>query len=597
MSSDQLRHTLDLFAAARRLPAEERATFLDEACADDASLRREVEALLAHEHAAEFLTPPEGVEDLLGPITEMREFEESTPELPSDHPTQIGPFKIVAKLGEGGMGVVFEAIQESLGRRVALKILPGWFARDAKRVERFRREARATARIHHPNIVPVHEVGEAEGIHYYAMACIDGPSLDEVIGELRREAEKRRDGKSSATDSDYIANVVEQVAALAEGLHEAHALGLVHRDVKPSNVLVDKSGRYVLVDFGLVHEEDAQTITRSGETMGTLSYMSPEQLSGREVDARSDVYSLGVTLYEALTLRAPFEAKSAHDVKDGILFREPTPPRKLNGKVNRDLETIVLRALEKVPERRYSSASDFAADLRRFLRCEPIRARPQPAVRKLVRGIWRHKGKLAAALVVVVASVAAFLAWTYWPETRYTLRGLRSLTSHAGLTTEPSLSADGGLIAYASTLAGIGNLDIWTQPPEASVEPTRLTFHEADDREPVFSPDSKSIAFRSERDGGGIYVAPVDGGEKTSLLLIAKHGRRPRYSPDGARIAYWRGHEGGDDVRGGEIYVVSSAGGAPRKLQAHFLSARYPVWLPDGEQLLFYGNGTADPET
>ncbi len=301
------------------------------------------------------------------------------------------------------MGMVFEAVQESLGRRVALKVLPGDFALDPKRVERFRREARATARIHHPSIVPVYEVGEAEGTHFYAMEFLEGRSLDQLIEAARRTpAPRRKPGSSTASDPAYIARAVESMAALAEGLEEAHRLGLIHRDVKPSNILVDGDGRWVLVDFGLVHEAEAKTITRSGEMVGTLSYMSPEQVSRGRVDARADVYSLGVTLYEVLALRTPYAGTSDHEIQRAILFEEPLPPRKLNPRLHRDLETILLHALEKNPERRYASAREFAADLRRFLRYEPIRARAVSLPERLYR--WcRNRAALVAVLAVVVA--------------------------------------------------------------------------------------------------------------------------------------------------------------------------------------------------
>ena len=165
--------------------------------------------------------------------------------------------------------------------------------------------------------------------------------------------------------------------ALAGGLEEAHSQGLIHRDIKPSNILVDPSGRYVLVDFGLVHDVENRTLTRSGEMLGTLHYMSPEQVSRRRVDARSDVYSLGVTLYELLTFRLPYTAESEREIQDAILFKDPISPRKVVSKITRDLETIVLHCLEKDPDRRYRSAGELGADLKRLLRLEPINARPR----------------------------------------------------------------------------------------------------------------------------------------------------------------------------------------------------------------------------
>ncbi len=340
--------------------------------------------------------------------------DEAIGEAQKEEERRLGDFRILREIGRGGMGTVHEAVQESLGRRVAIKVLAGSFSLDPKRLERFRREARATARIHHRNIVPVYEVGEADGSYYYAMEYIDGPSLDQVIAQARETGEEKRGtGSSSAADGAHIENTVEQVAELADGLEEAHRQGIIHRDVKPSNILVDRDGRHVLVDFGLVHDVEAQTITRSGEMVGTLHYMSPEQVSRRRVDPRSDVYSLGVTLYEALTLRAPHGGESDHEIQNAILFTEPAPPRKFNSRIGRDLETILLKALEKNPERRYQTAAEFAADLRRFLRREPIQARPPSAVRKLGRGVWKHRVRVGALLSLVVLALAIGLAWKY----------------------------------------------------------------------------------------------------------------------------------------------------------------------------------------
>ncbi len=328
---------------------------------------------------------------------------------------QLGDYRIVRELGRGAMGAVFEATQESLGRRVALKVLPGTFALDPKRLERFRREARATARIHHPNIVPVYEVGEAGGSHYYAMEYIDGPSLDHVIAEARAAAQATKSTKDTSTaNPEYVAHAVGQIAALADGVQQAHERGLIHRDVKPSNILVDSSGRYILVDFGLVKEAAADTLTRSGEMVGTLHYMSPEQVSRRPVDARSDVYSLGVTLYELLTLKAPFGGTSEHEIQNAILFKEPTPPRKLNVRLNRDIEAVLLHALEKDPDRRYPSAGAFAADCRRFLRYEPVHAQHPSVLTKLVRRTWKHRGKVAVTAIFAALLLLLVHVWLDW---------------------------------------------------------------------------------------------------------------------------------------------------------------------------------------
>jgi tetratricopeptide (TPR) repeat protein len=339
------------------------------------------------------------------------------PEVPGAE--RLGDYRLCREVGRGGMGTVFEAVQVSLGRRVALKILPGGYALDGRRLERFRREARATARIHHPNIVPVYEVGEAEGVHFYSMEYIDGPNLAELIERERcdrdaRAAHPRDPKRPGSSDPATIALHIAQFAAIAEGLAEAHRLGLVHRDIKPANILVDRNGRHVLVDFGLVHDLDSATITRSGELLGTLRYMSPEQLSRRPAGTRSDIFSLGATLYEVLTLAPPFTGATERDIESAILFQDPVLPRRHNPRLHRDIETILLKALEKNPERRYSSAEEFAADLRRFLRYEPIRAGVQSRWSRLGRRLWRQKTRLAiGGVIVALAAAAGVVSWKY----------------------------------------------------------------------------------------------------------------------------------------------------------------------------------------
>ncbi|MBI4601648.1 MAG: protein kinase [Planctomycetes bacterium] len=383
-------------------------------------------------------------------------------EAPAGGEKRLRDYRILKEVGRGAMGIVFEAVHETLGRRVALKVLPGSFALDPRRVERFYREARATARVHDPHIVPVYDVGEAEGTHFYAMDFIEGPSLDRLIALARKEAEARKPRRGSSSDRTYLHAAVEEIAGVAEGLEKAHRLGLIHRDVKPSNILVEggtalastpeggRTGRYVLLDFGLVHEVEAKTLTRSGEMVGTLGYMSPEQVSRGQVDGRSDVYSLGLVLYELLTLRAPFEGKSDHELPRAILFEEPPLPRRLNPRVSRDLETIVLHAMEKNPERRYATAGELASDLRRYLRGEPVRARPQSAWRRGLRRAWRHKARVAlAAMALAVATLSGVLLWP---------KGTPSLAilpfAHPGGDQETEALCDGLLDSLIRSLGG-----------------------------------------------------------------------------------------------------------------------------------------------
>jgi hypothetical protein len=353
---------------------------------------------------------------------------------------RLGDFEIVRELGRGGMGVVYEARQVSLNRRVALKVLSGGLGLTAKAVQRFRREAEAAARLHHTNIVPVYATGEQDGAHFYAMELIDGPSLDHVIRQLRqasdptpRAAPAQLDttgpyvtgaadsgtaaGLSSSSLSSggaYFDTVARLVAEVADALEYAHRQGVIHRDIKPSNLLLAPAGRLSVNDFGLARMLEQPGMTMTGEFVGTPSYMSPEQIAaGRTpLDHRTDVYSLGATLYELLTLQPPFRGERRDQVLAQILHKEPLAPRKVSGKVPVDLETICLKALDKDPDRRYQTAGAMADDLRRYVNRFAITARRAGPVRRLAKWV-RRRPALAAALAAacLMALAAALFAY------------------------------------------------------------------------------------------------------------------------------------------------------------------------------------------
>ncbi len=318
---------------------------------------------------------------------------------------RLGEYEIVRELARGGMGVVYEALQSSLGRRVALKVLhPGMVLSDNAR-ERFAREATTAARLHHTHIVPVYAVGEEEGVHYYAMQYIDGPSLKGCLEGMRAEG-----SHPTAVHFRRAAGWGRQVA---EALAYAHGEGTIHRDVKPSNLLLDGRDHVWVTDFGLARRSAEITITASGDVVGTARYMSPEQASGghAQLDARTDVYSLGATLHELVCLQPAVPGDSREEVLGRIAQRTPPPLRRVSRDVPRDLETIVSRCLEKERARRYPSARELAEDLRRFLDREPIRARRVSPLAKAWRLLRRHRLRVGAAvLLVALATLAAVLA-------------------------------------------------------------------------------------------------------------------------------------------------------------------------------------------
>ncbi len=312
-----------------------------------------------------------------------------------------GDFTLVRELGRGAQGVVFEAHQESLDRQVAVKILPAEITFTGEQVERFKREAEAAGRLAHPSIVSVHGLMELGGHHAIVQEYVTGGSLEDELEE-RRWKEERTD----ATHCEWSASVT---ARLADALAHAHVHNVIHRDVKPANVLLTETGEPKLTDFGLAKVEDKLGLSRTGALMGTPHYLSPEQVDPARgtLDARTDVYSLGAVLYRMLTHRVPFTAKTAQGVFIDILTRAPASPRKLQPGVNADLEAVCLKALEKSPDDRYADAEAFAADLQRYLHQQPTLARPVSMVGRAVRSM-RRLATSSLALTALLVAVAWF---------------------------------------------------------------------------------------------------------------------------------------------------------------------------------------------
>ncbi len=371
------------------------------------------------------VSPPTG-----GPI--------STPTLPSSPSADaraiegrpFGRYRLLGELGRGGMGIVWKAWDTQLERVVALKQIAGDAARDRSQVDRFLREARLAAKLSHPNIVAVHDVGEHEGSPYYTSEFIEGRSLEEAIREPSPPARR-----------------VAWVKGIADALAYAHDQGVIHRDVKPGNVLLDADGRTRVTDFGLAKEvhgdSDTAPLTLSGQIVGTPSYMSPEQALGRTdlVGPPTDQFSLGVLLYQALVGKRPFDAPALRDQLNRVIEMDPIPPTALNAGVHRDLEAICLKALEKDPARRYATMHEFAADLARFLDGEPIVARPVSPLRRLARRLARNRPAAIAAVVAVLVAVVAIALGVAGGVRRS--RVIAADLSAAGRAEESAARADG----------------------------------------------------------------------------------------------------------------------------------------------------------
>ncbi len=348
-------------------------------------------------------------------------------------PAQLGDFRIVGEVGRGGMGVVYEAEQISLKRKVALKVLRFGTVADADVMKRFQREAETVAHLHHTNIVPIHAVGCEQGVHYYAMQFIEGKSLAEVLTQSGAE------GKNAKT-AKHFREVAGWALQASEALAHAHQRGVIHRDIKPSNLILDPEGTVWLTDFGLAKRADEVTMTAAGVLMGTPRYMSPEQAASAlvPIDHRTDIYSLGATLYELATGRPVFDAQTPQGVITQILTTEPRSPRLIQGQLPRNLETIILKCLHKEPAKRYPQARDLADDLRSYLENRPIKARRVSLVERTLR--WAKKKRASAIVAGVAAAAAAILLGAgYFGWSIYQT----SLLSHLVLTTEgPGLVAE-----------------------------------------------------------------------------------------------------------------------------------------------------------
>ena len=310
--------------------------------------------------------------------------------LGTDRPDRLGDFDLVRQIGRGGMGVVFEALQRTLGRRVAVKVLPKSLLADESQLKRFQQESRMAASLHHTNIVPVFGVGEDNGFHYYVMQRIDGRGLDQIVS----------DSTSNRMSVDEVAMLGYQAAS---ALAHAHSQNVLHRDIKPANLIVNDQNELWVTDFGVAKAIESDVMTRTGDVVGTLRYMAPEQILG-STDVRSDIYSLGVTLYEVLAGRPAMDDASIRSaIVSGRPAAKPPPLRSLNPQVPRDLETILHTAMMTDPDRRYANAADMADDLQRFTNGESISVHPETIFQSTLR--WSKRNPAIASLAALSLSL------------------------------------------------------------------------------------------------------------------------------------------------------------------------------------------------
>src|SRR5579884_106864 len=506
----------------------------------------------------------------------------------------ISNYKIVEKLGEGGMGVVYKALDLRLNRFLALKFLPPERV-NAEVRRRFFQEAQAASALNHPNITHIYDVGEWEGADFIAMEFVEGSTVQELL----------RKGSIAETDA------LRYAVAIADAMSVAHAAGIIHRDLKPGNVMVTTRGLVKILDFGLAKlnepaappsaegelstSSDTQTLfedvrTSAGAIVGSPCYMSPEQVLGKAVDARSDIFSFGALLYEMLTDRRAFGGRAKLEVFSAILHVDPAPPSQLQPTIPHELDWVVARCLRKDPERRFQTMAEVKAALQDLVATSMTGTATThrmmvPPPRK--QRFW--VAGLAMAVLLVVGVIIAF--WLLRqkpaaPENQGPLEITR-LTTEGGLNQDPAISPDGKLLVYASDHGGGGVLNLYMKQI-GGAESIQLTHDQANDSEPDFSPDGTKIVFRSERDGGGIYLISTLGGQAERIV---DGGRRPRFSPDGTKIAYWTGAADPFPLRPGiaQVFIFDPASSTSRRLAPDFAASVDPVWSPDGQKILFIG--------
>jgi WD40 repeat protein/serine/threonine protein kinase len=567
---------------------------------------------------------------------------------------RLGEYRILREVGRGGMGVVYEAEQESLGRHVALKVLPPSALLNPTYLERFQREARAAGRLHHTNIVPVFGVGEAGGVHFYAMQFIRGEGLDAVLADVRRmrrqpdetpaptvlsrgsiarslltgrfsvsvpdaPTERVNGAKGPAapalsaagSEVEYYRGVARVGVQVADALAYAHRLGVLHRDVKPSNLLLDAQGTVWVTDFGLAKAEGTEELTNTGDVVGTIRFMSPERFEGKSLP-EGDVYALGATLYELLCMRPTFADTTRSRLIERVLREPPVPPRRIDPNIPRDLETILLKCLAKRPEERYHSAEELAEELRRFLADRPILARRATALERARR--WCRRNPVVASLIAAVLfTLLAGISASSWLAVQATQKRIEAeeqttlarqaeerANREADAAWANQYAAHMSLMASDSDIANIDRirptLEIYLRPPPGRKdvrgwewyyqerflhqELRTVLAHDNAIYDLAYSPDGTRLATASGDTTAVLWDAAT--GHQLAFLPHPDRVVSVAFSPDGKLLA-----SAGND-RAVRLWDVAT-GRKARQLDGHTDNVSRVAFSPDGKLLASAG--------
>jgi Tol biopolymer transport system component/predicted Ser/Thr protein kinase len=582
MTPERFRQINKLFESALEREPSQRAAFLGEACAGDPALQGQVEALLAsHDEASSFLESP------TLKVVALPFAEEEAELMVGQH---IGPYQVLREIGRGGMGEVYLARDSRLGRQVALKFLPSSVQDDPDRRARLLTEAQAASWLHSPQIAAIHDIGEHAGRAFIVMEYVEGEPL----------SHKLKGGPLA------ISEAVEIAVQVAEALEEAHGRGIVHRDIKSSNLVVTPRGQVKVLDFGLAKVTQhlaadgdkesglvTQEETASGVVLGTVHYMSPEQARGLKLDGRTDLFSLGVVLYEMVAGRLPFKGETGSDVLVAILERQPEPLAR-RPEVPAELERIITKALEKDRGARYQQASELRADLKRLKRDLDSGGLAATSATAAHRRSLTWVATLLA--VLAVAAVAVWLNRSH-PEAPEEPLAAVPLTSYPGEEGHASFSPDGNQVAFVWDGEKQDNFDIYIKLIGGG-PPLPLTRHPAADYSPAWSPDGRWIAFLRELSvqKAAVLLVPALGGTERKLAEIERAGTATviggfgsslAWSPDGRSLAIT------DRVRSNEpagLFLLSTETGQKKRLTsppANSVGDHSPTFAPDSHTLVF----------